>query len=337
MQMMGVESARRWGPLTAELDRAASPIKTYFHTRFPNIADLQRRYREDAGRLIVAGSNPLPGTIGAAFDWSVRFLVHPQPALALAVKGADRLSVKLGAPKDPRLALAIAQLAKRLGVEMSRTSLISLGVPTFVGPARESAVSEDLLLRGCWALALLAEVFRMGPVPLPLRSPLRGLDLETIDGDALLDLATPDALAEISELRSVARHKLLPHLAERTGLWAVGPTFEGSKLMPADADLVADGLLVELKTGLGAKLQDGTRRCRLDAKVLYQMIGYALLDFDDSYQIDSIGLYEARYGHLAIWKLQDLLDETAPRQVHIAHERERLRALLDNDQVGRSG
>jgi hypothetical protein len=241
--------ARRWGSLTDELGRATSPVKVYFHTRFPNVTDLQRQYRGDAGPPLLPGSNRLPGTVGAAFDWSVRFLLHPQPSLALALQGAAGLPSKLGVRGGRRLALAIAELADRLGVEPTREGSAGLGVRTFQGPAQESSIEEDLLLRGSWALALLAEVYRIGPVPLPPGSPLRTLDLETIGADALLELATPETITELAELRSLARAKLLPYLTERTGLSALGPTFEGSKLMSADADLVAGGLLVDLKLG----------------------------------------------------------------------------------------
>jgi len=41
--------------------------------------------------------------------------------------------------------------------------------------------------------------------------------------------------------------KLLPSLESRTGLWAPGPTPVGSALMAGDCDLIAGGLLVELK------------------------------------------------------------------------------------------
>lgn len=40
----------------------------------------------------------------------------------------------------------------------------------------------------------------------------------------------------------------------------MGPTFAGSRFMNADADVIAAGLLLELKTNLGNKRSDGTRR-----------------------------------------------------------------------------
>jgi hypothetical protein len=254
--------------------------------------------------------------------------LHPQPSLALALQGAARLPGKLGSAGSPRLASAITGLAERLVFIPTRDGFAGLHVRTFHGPVKGSVIDDELLLRGCWALALLAEMFRMGPVPLPAGSPLHALDLRSVRSDDLLGLATPDTVAEIAELRSLARTSLLPHLTGRIGLWALGPTFEGSKLMSADADVIAGGLLVELKTGLGDKRSDGTRRCGLETKTLYQMIGYVLLDLDDTYLIDSVGLYEARYGHFATWSLQDLLDETAGRHVDPADERDQFRALL---------
>jgi hypothetical protein len=219
---------RRWGSLTGELGRVNSPVKAYFHTRFPNVAQLQRRYRDDVGSLTLPGSNPLPGAVGAAFDWSVRFLLHPQPSLALAVRGARRLPAKLGVSGGRRLPMAIVGLADRLGVRSTDKTFANLGIRTFQGPGPESTVDEELLLAGCWALALLAEVYRTGPMPLSPGSPLHILDLDTIDADALLGLASRETITELAELRSIARTKLLPYLAQRPGLWALGPTFEGS-------------------------------------------------------------------------------------------------------------
>jgi hypothetical protein len=77
-------------------------------------------------------------------------------------------------------------------------------------------------------------------------------------------------------------------------LWALGPTFAGSELIKADADLIAAGLLLELKTS--AKLSLGITD-------LLQVIGYALLDFADAYRISELGIFSARYGYLATWEL----------------------------------
>lgn len=98
----------------------------------------------------------------------------------------------------------------------------------------------------------------------------------------------------------------------------------------ADADFVAAGLLVELKTGLGDKRADASRRAGLEGTTLYQIIGYALLDFSDQFAIDTLGLYSARYGHLALWPLPELLSELAGRTVDLVAERDALHAVLQH-------
>jgi hypothetical protein len=168
----------------------------------------------------------------------------------------------------------------------------------------------------------------MGPAAVSTGSALWQLNLNTVAADDLLALAPPEGVADVAELLSLARTNLLPHLTSRTGLWATGPTFAGAKLMSADADIITAGLLVELKTGLGDKRPDGTRRCGLDRATLYQLIGYVLLDFDDEFDLNEVGLYAARYGYLAVWHLEELLHEVAGRPIHLPNEREELRILL---------
>jgi len=49
-------------------------------------------------------------------------------------------------------------------------------------------------------------------------------------------------------LRGVMESALLPAISSRHRLWAIGPTFLGSEIMRGGADLIAGGLLTELKT-----------------------------------------------------------------------------------------
>jgi hypothetical protein len=112
---------------------------------------------------------------------------------------------------------------------------------------------------------------------------------------------------------------LLPALAGRHGTWALGPTFTGSALMNADADLIAAGLLLDLKT---------SRKLTLGVTDAFQVIGYALLDFDDEFGIQQVGIFTARYAYLAAWDLTSLLSELAGHEVHIQLARHEFRQLL---------
>jgi hypothetical protein len=97
-----------------------------------------------------------------------------------------------------------------------------------------------VLARACWALALLTELYRIGLRP---DSPLARLPARAVSAEQLMALAPPKTVAEFLDLRGHAEQVLLPALAVGGGAWAIGPTFSGSQIMNADADLVAAGLL----------------------------------------------------------------------------------------------
>ncbi|OKI81192.1 hypothetical protein A6A27_40520 [Micromonospora sp. CB01531] len=291
-----------------------SPARSFIQERFGRWQDLQARYRESAGPLAIPGGPANPATIGSAFDWMVRFMVHPRPDLRLALIGV----------RIPRVRQAVHELALMLDYP-DRDGSGSVGTARFSGPVAGSEADHQLLARACWALALLTDLYRVGPTP---GSPLMALAPRSITAEKLLDLASPEAVEELRALRASADRILLPALAARHGAWAVGPTFAGSSLMNADADLIAAGLLLELKTSLGSKRRDGTRRSSLEAPTIMQLLGYVLLDFSDEFAIAAVGVYNARYAHLTTWHLPELLAELAGRPVDLKEERAAFHELL---------
>ena len=67
----------------------------------------------------------------------------------------------------------------------------------------------------------------------------------------------------------------------------------------ADADMIIGDLLLEVKASANATIK------RED---FYQIIGYVLLDCHDAYQIERVGLYLARFGHLVTWPMPECLE-----------------------------
>jgi hypothetical protein len=53
-----------------------------------------------------------------------------------------------------------------------------------------------------------------------------------------------------------------------------------------------------------------------------------LLDFDDAYRLDSLGVFSARHRHLVTWELDVLLAELAGTPVDLPALREQFRKLL---------
>jgi hypothetical protein len=102
---------------------------------------------------------------------------------------------------------------------------------------------------------------------------------------------------------------------------AIGPVFAGSEIMQGDADLIAGGLLTELKTT--------SKKPSLEVTDLWQILGYVLMDYVDEFAITDVALFSARYGYLARWNLNVLLAQLAGRPVTVAELRLEFQALLE--------
>lgn len=349
--------------LTRHREQADSPVRRFFEERFGNVTGIQRCYREGAGPLRVPGSGANPGTVGGAADWLMRFLVHPTPDVHLAFAGAANymgekmlaaavdIATRLGTTPDP---LNSAWVPSRTDQSLLVAAGSFLGglddahfvptgqlgpTPTFAGPVAGATVEPDLLARGCWALALLTEAFRAGSVVLrygPLSQFVTlhpgGFPVVTdVTADDLLGLAPQPTIEELHAIREVMEASLLPPLRARLGPWALGPTFTGSGAVGgADADLIASGLLVELKTTLGRKRSDGGRTCTLDKLELFQILAYSLLDLDDRYRLMEVALFNARYGYLASWALDGLVRELSGGALDISAARAEFTLVLES-------
>lgn len=287
----------RYGNLTSALTAKRSPLRAYLHEQFPHVRAVQTQYRHGRGALLVEPGNADPATLGAAFDLGVRFRLADDHVPAIASYGFAGLPPCLDA------------------------------IAAVVSAAQAAARGDDTaeLARACWALALTTDVYRSGGVPpdSPLVRPLRQADFTP---EVLLGLAPTDAIRQFRELDATARLRLLPQLHPP---YALGPTFAASRWCPADADLIADGLLVDIKTRLSAKsAHTGARSDTLHALDLYQLLGYALFDTDDAHAVTAVGIYSALYGRLATWPLVSLLETMAGRPVDLGEQRRRVLRLL---------
>lgn len=100
-----------FGALTRELDNPRSPVRLFLEERSPRIRDIQRRYRENAAALVIPGNEANPGTVGTACDWLLRFLVHPQPDVHLALMGGSFVP-----QYGPGFGQGLFELCERLGI-----------------------------------------------------------------------------------------------------------------------------------------------------------------------------------------------------------------------------
>jgi hypothetical protein len=161
----------------------------------------------------------------------------------------------------------------------------------------KSGVVMDELLVAALRLAYLDVARRVGP------DSVNWARLKSPDPKDAEDLRTLLALAEKQPLFKKSR------------LCALNPTFgAASKLVHADADLVVDGCLIDIKN---------TKYPRLDPRDFYQLIGYYLLyGFDgihcsDSkttrHEINSLAIYFSRFGYLWKFSVDEVLQpDTLP-------------------------
>jgi hypothetical protein len=173
---------------------------------------------------------------------------------------------------------------------------------------------ERLLARYCFVLGLFEEVYRSaryldGPLMVP--APRKSVDeLLAIPEDAWVD-----DLCALSWL-FYDKHSHLLSLP-----FTLNPTFTGSNdVGGADADLIVNGCLLDIKTTIGQKI---------DAKHLRQLVGYALLDYNDAHHIDSVGIYMARQGELFTWPIADFFYQlTGDSTASLTQLREEFRTLF---------
>jgi hypothetical protein len=213
------------------------------------------------------------------------------------------------------VAEALIEIAGSLGY--APQAVLDPSATDFTGPVRGNDADPEHLARACWALALLTEMYRNPMVA--MMGPLGRFRGRYASPSELLGLASPAALGQLAALRGVLASTLLPQLVGRPGRWVLGAEFTGSALIKSDADLIAAGLLLDLKTD--SKLS-------LSVTTIFRVIWYALLDFDDAYQLTEAGIFSARYAYLATWSLGALLDELAGQHVSLPSVRHEFRQLL---------
>ncbi|KQQ94600.1 hypothetical protein ASF62_11060 [Leifsonia sp. Leaf325] len=277
-----------------------STLKSYFNDRYPNTLKLRKEFAAQSGPLLVDGGDANPGTVGTAFDLLMKLTLNKQH---------HPLPLKAGGLLTDGHVQAVDDL-----VVMTRVAQLEAG-----------ADSDDMLFRCCWVLALITEVYRSQYVyeTSELNASIRAgsysmkTELAAVPGDAF---------RQLSELRALAKERLLPKLRQPLLL---GPTFSASSLIGADGDLIAGSTILDMKVQLGAKNpKTGLRADELKKQAMQQIVAYALLDSFDQYELDTIGFYSARYGNLTVWPLEEALATLAGEPVDVAAERARVLGIL---------
>ena len=151
-----------------------------------------------------------------------------------------------------------------------------------------SGVVTDDLLRSAIHLAQMDTWYRAGVLGIPFGE----VDEKDVE--------------DLKNLCSIIPMNLLS--SEKVCL--LNPVFGSSKLVGgADADLVLDDMLIDIKT---------TKYLKVTRDHINQILGYYILhriggiiDAPPDHQINTIGIYFSRHGYLHTWPITDFIDEAS--------------------------
>jgi hypothetical protein len=307
--------------LTHMIEVTASPVAQWFRATFPNTRALLGEIRAGAGTpTILPAARIAYATQGAAIDWWLRFLTDADGFPDLGLARAGRRALQGFPAYDAADPLLTAIDSSRSAGRPPRATVPDSGAASLLDH------DDETQARTCFVLALLTECFRAG-----VRPGSRLLALAPGDGpQALLDLATDIEVADLIAMRDSAPAVFVPHLPP--GPVHTGPTFAGSQLLPADADLIAGDCLIECKATIGGPpRKDGTRALKFDRSDLFQLLGYALMDFSDTYEIRRLGLYAPRFTSFQTWPVAKILDTAAGKPTDLTQARSDFERILRTD------
>ncbi len=298
--------------LTSELDRKESPVRRFLRETFPYtrgpLAACREALRAPLVADLPAGAHPgAYGQVGTAMDYRIRyhFAVTP-PRELVAFRGA-LLVIRPGEVPLPPPAMARAALIREDST-LTRACVagffgaLDLAVDK-IGPHQRGVdeVEERALSRFCLVLAAFESAFRNSRAWPP---PYFG-DARPDSAPELLALVPDDWMEDAAALGAA--------FADRYPAWrgtaaTLNPQFAGSiDIGGADADLITDGCLWEIKT---------TKVSGAQGEWFRQLLGYVLLDYEDEHAIDRVGLLLPRQGTRFSWPVSDLIAELSGRDDH---------------------
>lgn len=286
---------------TQLLGSSSSNVSRHMKTAYPDTLELRRLVRAAAGDIVVEPGDAHAGTVGTAFDLLTGFLLIPD-------------HVPLDPPASP--------------VWRPVHALIADSFTEFLHDAIPARKDMDEVYQAVWVLAELTNMVRAG-----YSNPEGKLATVIREGSgmkALLGITPPDGIRQLRELEAVATEHLYPHVHDAQSQ----VSFPGvSAIVQAEADLLDDTLLMDLKTNAGAPHKTtGARAYFPTATDIHQLLGYALMDTPDGHGIEAVGLYAARYGLSSIWEVPQLLGITAGgHAVNIDAARASFRFALEAD------
>ncbi|MGW1507002.1 hypothetical protein ACWCQW_52950 [Streptomyces mirabilis] len=271
--------------LDRELSAGAHPLRKNYRAR----------HHSDQLLLPGPGVGTEASTVGTAIDYRLRLaFTVAQPVDPAAILGILHLGTD-GA--DPVMHTLGQELAARLNETVLSLQLDNRALPMDRGQDEEEDLARLLLAAAWYQVNCRTPIgFAYTPLAVTARE-----DPDAFTLERLLQLPHRDMVADVVAQLHEAADSPLEALRARSRPedCTPGPTFPTHHLT-ADADLAVDGLLLDFKS---------TRSTRtLRQAEAWQLAGYLLLDAQDRYRIDTVGLYLTRSGAFASWPVEEYLE-----------------------------
>ncbi|MCQ0003185.1 UvrD-helicase domain-containing protein [Streptomyces sudanensis] len=271
--------------LTGQLKYDSSPVSQFMAAHLPYSQNLVGDYQARIAGLPhpvqpIDVRYPNWSALGHAVDYRLRLSLGGRlgPAVAAGVMLLDETGPLPGAPaRGTRGALHAA------GRELLAA------VDTYL--ADPGSLDENALTRLCFVAGFFEDIARTGEIR---RFSMLGSATPATTLDDLTAAVPEYVVTDIDQQMRLAEGPFAAFRALPQRARVCGPVFAGSgDIGGADADYILGGLLLDCKATKDPR--------RLGREEIHQLAGYLLLDYDDRFGIDRVGLYLSRQGGLITW------------------------------------
>lgn len=260
-------------------------------TDFPDTIGLRETVRDLCGPILVPPTGDVDRpALGAAFDMLATITLRPEESLALLDIEVDRAWT----PAHAKLAGTISDAVRQI-LDDGDEGAALYKLTWVMGLLVNSMRSVDAYMR--------SGITRVVRSANSSRELYAGLD----------ELVTTDGLAQLQQLHEIAQDELYPRLRGAIHVHAD----ISNRGMQAEADVIAGGLLLDLKTSAGVQQSSGEYRLLPPARDIHQMIAYSYFASEPQHElrygpITAVGFYFARYGALVAWPAEFFMTAAMP-------------------------
>jgi hypothetical protein len=273
--------------LDRELSAGAHPLRKSF------------RARDRSSQVLMPGPGvgTEAGNVGTAIDYRLRLAFTAAEPVDHVARLGILLTGSCESDAQQRMRDVGEELMERLQETVMHLQLDNRELPMDRAHDEEEDLARLLIAAAWYQVNYRTSIgFAFTPLAIAAREDPGAFTL-----DRLLQLPHRDMVADVvAQLHKAADGPLIDlRTRTRPQDCTPAPTFPTDRIA-ADADLAVDGLLLDFKS---------TRYTRtLRQAEAWQLTGYLLLDTDDRYRIDTLGLYLSRSGTLASWPVEEYLD-----------------------------